>query len=146
MTRKFTAEQVIEAVKDSDGVIALVARRLHCRWNTAARYINLYPTAKAALEDETNTLYDEAERIIYTNIRLLRARQEAEGRPVESYDAWRMLTQTRRGRERGFSERQEVSGTDGNALHVIVEYVDRSDTTTQTPSKPGADQEPGQAV
>jgi len=143
MTRKFTAEQVIEAVKDSDGVIALVARRLHCGWTTAHDYIYRYPTAKAALENETNQLYDEAERIIYTNIRLLRERQEREGRPVESYDAWRMLTQTRRGRERGFSERQEVTGADGDALHVIVEYVDRSDTATQTPSGPSVDQEPG---
>jgi hypothetical protein len=48
---KFTAQQMIDALKKSHGMITFAADLLHCSQNTVRRYIDTYPTVAAAMEE-----------------------------------------------------------------------------------------------
>jgi hypothetical protein len=108
----------VEAIPGSRGAVTVIAERVGVSYRTAMRYLHDKPTVKVAWEAEMALVYDCAERLIYRNIELREARQVAENKPVSSQDAWRLLTKTRRGRDRGFVEHQEVTGDKGGPLIV----------------------------
>lgn len=45
---QYTAQQMIDALLATRGMTTLAAKRLGCSWNTVNRYIEKYPTVKAA--------------------------------------------------------------------------------------------------
>lgn len=61
MATKYTAAEVIEAIRGSRGLIANVARKLGVSRMTVYRYIERWTTVAAALEEERENLIDDVE-------------------------------------------------------------------------------------
>ena len=60
MAGKYTAGQFIKAIKGSGGVISAIADAVGCKWHTAKRYINDYPTVNLAWVEEKQRITDRA--------------------------------------------------------------------------------------
>jgi len=100
---RYTAQQVIKAIQGSGGIVTLIAKRLGCSWHTARNYIDKYPTARRAYEDEDEKTLDLAES------KVIEAINAGDGQMVRYY-------LSTRGRKRGYVERQEVTGAEGERL------------------------------
>ena len=66
---RYTAEQFIQAIHESGGLITVIAQRVGCTWNTAKKYITTRPTIKAAYDDECERINDMAQNVILKSIR-----------------------------------------------------------------------------
>lgn len=64
----YTAQQFINAMPGSGGIIATIAKRVGCDWHTAKKYITEYATVKIAYEAECETIDDMAESTIIKSI------------------------------------------------------------------------------
>lgn len=62
---KYTAEQMIEALQATKGMVSLAARKLGCSHVTVLRYIEQYPTVKAARDAERYKMGDSVELTLY---------------------------------------------------------------------------------
>jgi len=58
---KYTAQQFIDAIPGTGGVISAIASRVGCAWNTAKKYIDEYVTVKQAWENERHRITDMAQ-------------------------------------------------------------------------------------
>lgn len=58
---RYTATEVIAAIKDSGGIKAAIAKRLGCHRHTVDNYIERYATVKRAYEAEREGIVDLAE-------------------------------------------------------------------------------------
>ena len=116
MTRpqRYTAEEICEAIKGSGGVMAVVARRLECDRSTIGRYAQRYTSVREALHQADEELTDIAEM------------QHAQLMKAGYWPAIRLRLKTK-GKDRGWVERKELTGADGEALQVNVTYA--SDNT-----------------
>lgn len=106
----YTAAQVIEAINNSRGFVSTIAKNLGCSRMHVYRLIEKYPTAKEALINEREGVKDFVE-----------------GKLIQQVDAgnitaiiFYLKTQAK---DRGYIERQEITGADGKALfqHVATE-------------------------
>jgi len=91
-------------------MLFLTAKRLGCSVDTIGRYCQRYPTVAAARDEERGAMVDEAE------LRLWRAIQDGQ--------AWAIAFCLKTlGKDRGYTERQEIAGSDGSAVtfHVVYE-------------------------
>jgi hypothetical protein len=102
---KYTAAQFIKAMPKSGGIVTTIARRVGCDWHTAKKYIDTMPTVKAAYDDECESVIDMAEGVLLKGI---------EG--GDTADAKWYLS--RKGKRRGYVERQELTGADGSSITV----------------------------
>jgi predicted transcriptional regulator len=66
---KYSAEQVIEAVRRNRGILTLVAKDLGCTRQTVHSYVKRYPTIAQAVEDERESLLDLAEGSLFEQVR-----------------------------------------------------------------------------
>lgn len=105
----YTEDQILEAIKDSYGIILNVAQKLGCCWHTAKAYIEKYESCIRALNDEEETGIDTAEKNMFDLIK--------------SKDAQmiRYFLSTK-GKKRGYSERHEI-GFNKDDLPVKIEIV-----------------------
>jgi hypothetical protein len=107
----YTAEQFIKAIPGTGGIITSIARKVGCEWNTAKVYIEKYPTVKQAYENECETMLDMAEAELY--------------KAVKSGKDWAIkYTLATKGKNRGFTERNEITGKDGGA--IIIDWDDHA--------------------
>jgi hypothetical protein len=98
---------VLKAIKGSGAVMSTIAKRLDCAWYTARKYVNKWDATKQAYEDEEQMILDLAESKIYESIN-----------NGNTQDAkWLLAT---KGKKRGFTERQEITGADGGAVDIAV--------------------------
>ena len=105
MKEKFTANQVIDALREKHGNLSAAARFLGCDRHTVARYINTYPTVKAVADEERETLIDFAENQLFQQVK--------DGNITAIIFTLKTI-----GKSRGYVERQEVTGADGGAVVV----------------------------
>lgn len=68
-SEKFTAEQVIEAIRLSNGIISAAAKALGCNRATVAAYIERYPTIAAAHQEARETTLDIVENELMKQIK-----------------------------------------------------------------------------
>ena len=108
MAEKYTANQMIEALREKHGNLSAAARFLNCSRNTISRYIEKYPTVKAVADEERETLIDFAENQLFKQV------QEGNITAI-------IFTLKTIGKHRGYVERQEVTGANGGK--VQIEYV-----------------------
>ena len=54
----YTAKQFIDAIPGTGGIVATIADRVGCKWHTAKKYIEEYPTVKEVYEDECERIRD----------------------------------------------------------------------------------------
>ncbi len=110
--QKFTAQQIIEALKETKGMVYLAADRLGCQAQTLYNYRDRYPAVRAAMESEDGKINDVAEMKLY--------------QAIVAGESWAVQFRLRtKAKQRGYSERTEVevSGKDGGAIPVhVVDY------------------------
>ena len=107
---KFTAAQVIDAIRQTKGMLTVAARKLGCDPHTIYRYVREYPTVAAVVKEQRESVTDMAELALYKAI------QEGEGWAVCFY----LKTQ---GKGRGYIERQEIEHS--GAIGVVKGYLTR---------------------
>lgn len=103
----YRAQDFIDAIPNSAGIISTIAARVGCDWHTAKRYITEYPTVMAAYTDECEKVVDVAETAV------IKAMTEGDVHTAKWY-------LTMKGRARGYAktQRTEVTGADGEAVKV----------------------------
>lgn len=116
MGKRYTVEQFTKAIPGSGGIISTIAKRVGCEWNTAKSYIDKHPSVKQAYDDEREQVTDMAETA------LIKAIQGGDMWAVKYY-----LSTV--GKHRGYVERQEMTGADGNA--VTIRIIDETDDTAE---------------
>ena len=111
MKEKFTANQIIDALREKHGNLSAAARYLGCERHTISRYINTYPTVQAVADEERETLIDFAENQLFKQV------QDGNITAI-------IFTLKTIGKHRGYVQRQEVTGADGGA--VLVKWDDEN--------------------
>jgi len=66
---RYTAQQFIDAIPGTGGIVSELAERVGCRWHTAKKYIEEYVTVKEAWEAERNRIGDIAKSNIIEAIK-----------------------------------------------------------------------------
>jgi hypothetical protein len=105
MKEKFTANQIIDALREKHGNLSAAARYLGCDRHTVSRYINAYSTVQAVADEERETLIDFAENQLFQQVK--------DGNITAIIFTLKTI-----GKSRGYVERQEVTGADGGAVVV----------------------------
>lgn len=105
MGSKFTAEEAVRAVKESGGFVTVVARRLNCSVRHVYNLVAKYESVKDALFEERESMKDLAEGEIVKKI------QAGETTMIIFYAKTQM-------KDRGYVERQEYTGKDGEPMKV----------------------------
>lgn len=59
-----TKAELLNAIKDSNGIISTIAKRLNVSWDTARKYIKKDADAVREYENERNGILDLAENVI----------------------------------------------------------------------------------
>ena len=111
-SKKYTAADVIAAIKGSKGIISQAARKLGCTRQTIYNYVENYATVREALENEREDLLDFVEGKLLGEI----------NRGNITAIIFYLKTQ---GKHRGYVERQEHTGADGGALNVVVRWPEQ---------------------
>jgi len=117
----YTAKQFIDAIPGTGGIVSTIADRVGCKWHTARKYIEEYPTVKEVYNEEIERVIDLAEGVLIQNIQTA-ARQAKAGRDVDTGDVKWFLS--RKAKSRGYVERQELTGADGGAVIVKWDEID----------------------
>lgn len=102
-----TADEVIEAIRASHGILSAAARRLGITRQTVHKYVERYPTIKAATEEEREKFLDMAEAGLAKHVH------------NGSLPAIMFALKTV-GRNRGYVERQELAGVPDAPISVIL--------------------------
>jgi len=103
---KFTAEQMIEAIRQAEGNLSDAARILKCHRSTVHNYVNKYVTVKDAYQDENDKFIDEAQGQLRRHVK------------KGSLPAIMFLLKTK-GKHLGYVERQEVA----QSGDLTIKYV-----------------------
>jgi hypothetical protein len=106
----FTPEQVIDAIKEARGLLSIAAQRLGCHPETVRNYMAEYPEVAKARHEAREMQKD------VTESKLLGLIDDADLAAVKYY----LSTQAK---DRGYVERQEITGADGQPQKHVVEYV-----------------------
>lgn len=69
MSTMFDKDTVLEAIKDSGGIMSTIAQRLHCNWNTAKKYTEKWEETQQAMKDEKETILDVCESTLINKIK-----------------------------------------------------------------------------
>ena len=102
---KFTSQQVVDAIREANGLASEAAKLLKCGLRTIYDYSERYPEVKQAREDAHDAMLDRAESKLHG--------------AVERGEAWAICFFLKtQGKGRGYSERHEVTGKDGQAIEL----------------------------
>lgn len=128
MAIRLKAAQWIALIPGTGGIVTQLARKAGTSWTAARNAIDRWPTVKEAYEEERQTTLDLAEAIILDNLKLAKRAQQPTVDPgtgltmpgvvVDSGDARWMLATV--GKDRGFSQRHEMTGASGG--NIVIEY------------------------
>lgn len=109
---RYTAQQVIAALRITKGMTTLAARRLGCDHKTVQRYIREYESVAQALREEREAVTDAAELALYKAIQ--------DGQP------WAVCFYLKtQGRERGYVEKQQLEHSGRVTIdHTVARALD----------------------
>ena len=114
MSERFTAKQVVEAVEGTFGIKSRIAERLGCVRGTVDNYIARYPTVLAAWLAERGKLVDLAQGKLVAKL-------------LKGEDWAIRYTLSTLGKNDGYTERVELTGTEGKA--ITLRWDDGADVT-----------------
>jgi hypothetical protein len=107
--RKYSVEQMIDALAESMGMISPAARKLGCSRDTIRRYLAEYPEIAEAIEDANEEVNDIAE------LKLLDA--------ITRGEAWAICFRLKtKAKNRGYVEKAELSGAKGAPVKIKLVY------------------------
>lgn len=104
-----SAEQVVEAIKDSKGLISVIAGRLGVTERHVYNLLDKYATAKEARDNEREKLKD------FVESRMLKKIEAGDTAMIIFYAKTQM-------KDRGYVERVENTGKDGGAINVNLNW------------------------
>ncbi len=115
---KYTAQQFIDAIPGTGGVVSAIADNVGCAWDTAKKYLTTYATVNQAWENERNRITDRAEHNIVGAIN--------KG-DLQMSKWWLQVMRD----EFVPRERREVSGPDGEdqVIRFVWEKADNGDSS-----------------
>lgn len=112
--KKLKEKELLEAIKDSYGLVTKVAEKLHCSWATADRAIKESEMASRAMQDENEKLLDFAEG------QAIKRMKDGDGVMIRFYLATK-------GKKRGYTYEEKLeadeSAEDSN-INVICDTPD----------------------
>jgi transposase-like protein len=112
--KMYKKEHILEAIKDSGAIVSTIARRLGCRWTTAKKYIQKWEETKRAFADEEETVLDMAESVLFGAVK------------DHDIQAAKWLL-SKKAKARGYSDRIEHTGIDGEEIKITCTFVDPDD-------------------
>lgn len=102
---KLKIKETIKAVKESKGMLSAAADKLGVDYTTLWRYSKKYPAVQEAIDNQREAVTDIAELKLFQSIR--------------RGEAWAVCFYLKtQGKRRGYVERMEHTGKDGNPLEV----------------------------
>jgi hypothetical protein len=104
MSKDYTQQQIIEAIKDSGSKISNIAKKLGCSWVTANAYVKKWAETKEAFESEEQKILDVCEATLYKSV---------QGGDTQAAK-WILST---KGKKRGWGEKIELEHS-GNVTIV----------------------------
>ena len=108
-TARYTAQDIIDALRKTKGMAYLAAKELGCSHTTVYNYISKHPTVKAEFDYQRGELLDVAE---------LKLREA-----VLAGEQWALQFALRLlGKDRGYSERTEITGAGGAQLRIELHW------------------------
>ena len=126
---KYTVDQMALALRNTLGCPYIAAERLGCTYNTVKRYVDKSPKLQRLIAHYRQRRADKAE------LKLEQA--------LDRGEPWAILFVLRtQGRDRGYVERTEVTGANGDPQRIIVEYTNNwredssADPASRTKSNP----------
>ena len=109
--REQTAQRIIDAIRESSGLLTLAAKKADVTYKTVWQYTQDFPSVKQAVEEAKEKMLDFAEGKLYEKIK------EGDNTAIIFY----LKTQ---GKKRGYIERQEVTGEDGKPVNYEITVKD----------------------
>jgi hypothetical protein len=109
MERRYTAKQVADALIETKGMVFIAAQRLGCHPETVRLYCKRYPSVQAARDAQRGMMVDTAELKLWQSIQ--------NGEPWGIAFALKTI-----GKDRGYVERHEQTGQDGQGMVLRVVY------------------------
>ena len=104
---KFTAQQIIDALREKRGMVYLAAQSLGCDAKTIYNYRDRYASVRAELEHQDGIVDDAAEMKLY--------------QAIMAGESWAVQFRLRtKAKHRGYVERTEVTGKDGGDLPIVI--------------------------
>ena len=120
----YRTADIIKALEETHGMIYLAASSLGCSPHTVYRHAAKNPKVQDVIDSYRGKLVDKAE------LKLEQA--------VMNGEPWALtLTLKTLGKQRGYVERQEVTGADGAAHKIEVEYINSPASTASVSSESG---------
>ena len=119
--RELTCQRIIKALGETNGLLTLAARRAGVSYRTVNRYANDFPSVQEAVQLAKESIVDLAEGQLYKKI-------------VKGDTACIIFFLKTKGKTRGYIERQEISGADGNPIdieHTIIVKSEKDKTNLE---------------
>ena len=111
--KRVTVADIEPLVGKHRGNIAAIARALNVNRATIHNRMKESPRLAEAIDDARETFVDEVESALYENA--IGGNVAAQIFIMKAHPA---------AKRRGWSERQEITGAEGDPLRVIIEYAD----------------------
>ena len=109
--RRISNDEMIAAIQEAHGLVLVAAARLGCSTNTIYRRADQFASVRSALQSARDEIVDLAEAKLY--------------QAVQAGEPWAIALVLRTlGRKRGYVERQEFAGVDGQPLEIRLEWAD----------------------
>ena len=107
--RKYSRQQIIDALAESMGMISPAARKLGCSRNTITTYMKEYPEIAEAISDANEEVNDVAELKLYD--------------AIKRGEAWAICFRLKtKAKNRGYVEKAELTGTNGSPVKIKLVY------------------------
>jgi hypothetical protein len=124
--RYLTIDEIADAIRSEHGMITRAAAKLNVSRISINKRVKRSQELQAVLQDAREGVLDDAETGLWI--------------AIQNHEAWAIAFTLRTiGRHRGYVERQEIAGADGNELRVQIEYVNDWRSHSVALSPPGAD-------
>lgn len=113
-SQKYPTEMVIQAIKDTKGMLTLTAQRLDCAYTTLQDYIARNPEIAQAYKETKESLLDAVELTLYD-------------KAIKERDTTALIFLAKtQGKQRGYTERQETEHSGGLEIKVIRDKSNRN--------------------
>lgn len=107
--QRYTPQQVIDALRETKGMVYLAAKRLNCKAQTIYNYRDRYAAVRAEMEQQDGEVDDAAEMKLY--------------QAIIAGESWAVQFRLRtKGRKRGYGDAVELTGKDGGPVTFRVIY------------------------
>lgn len=116
---KYKVADMVQALRESKGMVYVTARKLGCSPTTVYNYAAKHPSVQEAIDSERGLMVDTGELALW--------------KALQNGEAWAVsLVLKTLGKSRGYVERVETTGADGDPVQTQAEVsIDLSGLSTE---------------